>query len=749
MRKLILIIALVFSFSLILIVPTQINAQPADSSQQDSLEKKCSDSRPTSVTVRNCTLAERITDPTGFVAPSWAAIRSSINILLLLALLVISFTNILRINLNSYEVKKALPNLVVGVILANASFLIIRYMADIATVTVYFFVERAGETTLSGFVSRALSGLTDDTIGVIGTAVADTAIVSTIVLFVFTIILVIGLLWLAAILYARLVVIYLLTILAPLAFVSYGIPGFDKYFKQWWQLFIKWMFMLPAMAAIFWIMISVDKASTSGEYSLAKTIILFFLLFFAVSLPTKLGGSIAEKVGKGFNKYTGLDAARKGITESTKREGNILLNRTPYGNLKAFMDKNTALREEKLKAIQQKKVNWAENTFLGKQQAHNDEEIGTLKSDFDKIKASNMGVYYESKKGKEALKEAVEAEIEKKMAETNRDNLKLQLKIDLQGEQGALEGKTKQLRESIFKNKSYTDEIELSENIGVGNIAFNSVEILKTIDEAKKIDKELQREDLTQERRNELEESLEIHRQNFNHLKKLDEHSSEFGGIGNLDDAVKILKDKTQSRSRIWTATLGRAKKIVNKSIDAQNEDMIENGSAEDITAMLDDYIKKIDENFVEAVDRENAKKLFISGQYATFQKLIDEKAKKNDKGKIDIGLRDGLLAMHAQKKIISKTNDYRHKEVLLNILEVNNSLDAENKIDLARINPDSREGAKELSRIVTSRIGSMTKTPSDKIRTNSKKSGLAQISDGQGVLPLEDEEDEDEDNGQ
>lgn len=299
-------------------------------------------------------LVQNLADSTGFVYKSWRVVRGAINVLLIIALLAISFSNILRINIDTYTVKKALPNLVIGVILANASFLIVKYMTDIATAATYFFVNldySSGQhfSSFNNFFAGALKllGLTTikSTLGAAGPLLA----------IIFVIVAIVLILWLAFLLYFRLVAIYLLTILAPLAFVAYGIPGFEKYFKQWWQQFVKWLFILVAISAVFWLMLVIGGAS-QGNNSIASLLIMYVLFFMALSLPSKMGGAIIDKASKAFQQYSGLNAARKyGETKlkDTKERAGLRFQqgylRTPLGKVMAAQAEKRKIDLENMK----------------------------------------------------------------------------------------------------------------------------------------------------------------------------------------------------------------------------------------------------------------------------------------------------------------------------------------------------------------------------------------------------------------
>lgn len=260
--------------------------------------------------LRSCNLAERISNPDGFVFQSWVVMRNIINVVLILALIAISFTNIVRINIDTYTVKKALPKLLMGVVLANASLFIIRYLADTVTVVTYFFVEQANflkvaEYTFKDFITDTTTKLGLETIiNSTNFLFGAGPSIAIILILVIGLIIALGILWLAIILYVRLAMVYLLTILSPLVFIGYGIPGIgDKFFRQWWQLFVKWLFMLPAMSAIFWLILLVGR---TGEGSIMQVIIMYVLFFIALSLPMKWGGSVLGKTMDGIKNAGGL-----------------------------------------------------------------------------------------------------------------------------------------------------------------------------------------------------------------------------------------------------------------------------------------------------------------------------------------------------------------------------------------------------------------------------------------------------------
>lgn len=278
------------------------------------------------VDCNNKPLGEMIHCKGGYVYSAWQALRVVVNLILILALLVISFSNILRININSYAVKKALPNLIIGVILSNASFFIIRLFADLATASTFLFINLSGNTNLADFIKAIINTISRVSINTLfDSAGGLSKTFGSVIQILVSVIAIIGILWLAVIMYVRLIMIYFLAIVSPLAFLTYGLPGLDKWFKEWWQYFIKWMFMLTALCAVFWvdyeICIAGHAATPGGNNSVTQTITCYVIFFFALTIPSKFGGKLLDNATSKIKKYSGIDAAKKYVGDEAKFYG--------------------------------------------------------------------------------------------------------------------------------------------------------------------------------------------------------------------------------------------------------------------------------------------------------------------------------------------------------------------------------------------------------------------------------------------
>ncbi|MFZ5392332.1 MAG: hypothetical protein ACOZAR_04045 [Patescibacteria group bacterium] len=67
---------------------------------------------------------------------AWQVSMYIVNILVVFFLIFIAFANALRINIETYEIKKTLPSFVISIVLANLSFLIVKVLLDFSDVLV-------------------------------------------------------------------------------------------------------------------------------------------------------------------------------------------------------------------------------------------------------------------------------------------------------------------------------------------------------------------------------------------------------------------------------------------------------------------------------------------------------------------------------------------------------------------------------------------------------------------------------------
>jgi len=354
-------------------------------------------------------LADQLKSPS--ITTAWRFSLGITDVIVIFVLLLIAFANILKLNIDIYAVKKALPGLLIGVILAHLSLLICRVIVDFSSLLSGYFLDLAnnminktGATELKSLADKnnigaglsSLMGLPPEGAGVTLTG----TIIGAIVLSFFGqpligCLLIIGvaiffgvpgflLMALTFLMYARLYVVWILAILSPLAFIVLGFPPAQQYFKTWWSWFLKWVFMAPI--AYFFISLGAilgsitwQKGSEDSNLSfIGRWALGLIVLGMPLYVTQKIGGAImagwsalGQKmagINKGgyLRKAAGFAATGAGVSMLTGKGGQPNWLGRKYGAFRdwlqskqqqraeTFQSAISAARQPKLKQISEK-----------------------------------------------------------------------------------------------------------------------------------------------------------------------------------------------------------------------------------------------------------------------------------------------------------------------------------------------------------------------------------------------------------
>jgi hypothetical protein len=181
--------------------------------------------------------------PNDMVVVGWQFTRDLANMFFVVILAWVGFATILR--LQSYEVKKIIPKLVLIALLINFIPVITGVILDIASIFTNYFAQRSlniGALLWEKLPATEIArGGTDGLLQLIpgNGGISGIAVKSLMGIF-FNIIafLVLGLY--ALIFIVRIVAIWVLVVLAPLAWLGYIIPAGEKLWSMWWKQFIQW-----------------------------------------------------------------------------------------------------------------------------------------------------------------------------------------------------------------------------------------------------------------------------------------------------------------------------------------------------------------------------------------------------------------------------------------------------------------------------------------------------------------------------
>ncbi|MFZ2484611.1 MAG: hypothetical protein WAX80_01095 [Minisyncoccia bacterium] len=202
---------------------------------------------------------------------AWTTIRDLANMGFIFILLYAAIQTILGIG---SDVKKTIINVVVVAILINFSLFFTRIVIDISNVLAILFYDAIAPGALDGSVTTGLAGklvqhlyITNlfDTSGgvvslagqafegkkliIIGLMGSVVSLITAFVLFAAAIMLII-----------RFVVLIMVMILSPLAFMGLVLPEFKKVWNQWWDALSGQAFFAPILLMLLWIVVTIASS---------------------------------------------------------------------------------------------------------------------------------------------------------------------------------------------------------------------------------------------------------------------------------------------------------------------------------------------------------------------------------------------------------------------------------------------------------------------------------------------------------
>lgn len=254
---------------------------------------------------------------------AWTTFRDISNIIFIILLLMVIFSQVTGVGIDNYGVKKILPKLIIAAVLVNLSYWICLVCVDISNIlgagfqdffngipvtadpvdSVTIAVED-GSVAINGILSKGLVAVT-----VVGAAATAIAVVTNpallLTLFVSVLGVLIAVLFMFILLAGRKAAIILLTIFSPVAFVLYLLPNTKKLFDKWIKLWEAMLFLYPIAGLLIGggnfasrIMLNIPGggATTIFTAMIVGIIPIFFIptvLKGAFSAMGSIGGAIA------------------------------------------------------------------------------------------------------------------------------------------------------------------------------------------------------------------------------------------------------------------------------------------------------------------------------------------------------------------------------------------------------------------------------------------------------------------------
>lgn len=316
---------------------------------------------------------------------AWGYLRDFGNILFSVILLSLILTQAAGGVLSSYTMRKMMPRIVVTAVLVNVSFILTSSAIDISnivgsSITTVIHEFSSPKSEVEGFsnwesivTSVAYAG--GAAAGTFAVLTSLAALLPMLITAVFSMVIVL------VILLLRQSLVIILVVLSPVAIAMRLLPGTEKWFKKWKDLFIQMIMLYPAIALVFagsYFASTIIVSSATEQGGLEGSLLAIFglaiqvLPLFITPIVMKLGGSTLNSFGGTLkSKMSGaqsasINAAKKTSenisdrlnTRALQGKGGVFTNRRRKKVLKKF-EKSFVQREaerSKMKGVADTKL---------------------------------------------------------------------------------------------------------------------------------------------------------------------------------------------------------------------------------------------------------------------------------------------------------------------------------------------------------------------------------------------------------
>lgn len=293
----------------------------------------------------------------------WQIMRDITNVVFVIMLLVIVYSQITGLGITNYGIKKALPKLIISAVLVNLSFLICALAVDASNIIgaslrgIFEGIEvnainsgglgTAAQVTWTDLASALIGGGTvaGVAIGVAGGLGAFLwPVLAAMICGILSVL--VGLITIGL----RQALVAMLVMISPLAFVAYLLPNTEQYFKKWKDTLASMLVFYPMFSLLFgasqlagWAIIaSSGSAGNLGPFfvvlGMAVQVFPLFLSISLLKMSSTVLGTVSNKLDSLFNK------PRLGVKAFADQERQLAANRhinnsaLPSAHLRRFLD---------------------------------------------------------------------------------------------------------------------------------------------------------------------------------------------------------------------------------------------------------------------------------------------------------------------------------------------------------------------------------------------------------------------------
>ena len=291
------------------------------------------------------------------VEQAWGTFRDIANVLFVILLLIVIFSQLTGIGIDNYGIKKILPKMIISAILINLSYVICLLLVDLSNIlgnglqgiftSLSSNLGNNGTITVNALESSSFGGarsldiggvlagvgLLGGIVGMVGAIWLNPAILLS--LLVSALGVVVAIFFLFILLAVRKAAIIVLTVISPLAVVVYMLPNTKRLFDKWWKFFEGLLLVYPIAGLLVGagdyvsrLLLSTNPGDFSGWLvALVIGVVPIFLI------PMVLKGSFAA-MGKVGGMLTGLGTAARGRATGAMRNSSMYKTAEQAGKMR-------------------------------------------------------------------------------------------------------------------------------------------------------------------------------------------------------------------------------------------------------------------------------------------------------------------------------------------------------------------------------------------------------------------------------
>ncbi len=303
-------------------------------------------------------------DDTSPIYRVWQYMRDLTNIVFIIFILIVIYSQVTGVGLNNYGIKRVLPRLIIAVILVNLSFIVCSLAVDLSNIigaSLVDFFESIQDTVFSGatidasqiswtnVVASVIGGAGLAGIGVVAAGGLGAVFWMLVLALLSALISVaIGLITIGL----RQGLVSILIMISPLAFVAYLLPNTEKWFNKWKDMLFQMLIFYPMFSFLFgasrlvgWTMVLSADSMFMVVVGLAIQVLPLFLAVSLMKMSGTILGAVSSKLGNLANPARRGLAGWAGANAERRRQHYLANNTMPGAKLRNYMAYRQQLRE--------------------------------------------------------------------------------------------------------------------------------------------------------------------------------------------------------------------------------------------------------------------------------------------------------------------------------------------------------------------------------------------------------------------